>query len=70
MIIIIRRIVIIIIIIIIFFKHSCFMYFQMKLHYNQTFSKILTQQKFSIYYRPASISHHLYYLLIIHKIFN
>ena len=57
-------------IIIIFFKHSCFMYFQMKLHYNQTFSKILTQQKFSIYYRPASISHHLYYLLIIHKIFN
>ena len=40
----------IVIIIIIFFKLSCFMYFQMKLHYNQTFYKILTQQKFSIYY--------------------
>ena len=40
----------IVIIIIVFFKLSCFMYFQMKLHYNQTFYKILTQQKFSIYY--------------------
>ena len=36
------------------------MCFQMKLHYNQTLSKILTQQKFSIYHRPsASTSHHL-----------
>ena len=43
-----------IIIITTFLKHSCLMYFQMELHYNQTFSKILTQQKFSIYYRPSA----------------
>ena len=47
------------------------MYFQIKLHYNQTFSKILTQQKLSIYYRPSgSTNHRLYYLHIIHKILN
>ena len=47
------------------------MYFQMKLHYNQTFSKALTQQKLCIYYRPSALtSHHLYYLHIIHKILN
>ena len=58
-------------IIMFFINDSCFMYFQIKLHYNQTFSKTLIQQKFSIYYRPsASTSHRLYYLHVIHKILN
>ena len=48
-----------------------FYVFSNEITLHQTFSKILTQQQFSIYYRPyPSTSHHLYYLHIIHKTLN